>query len=447
MKKTLGIVLLLTLVLLLAVGCAAQPTPSQAASTAAPSASTAEPQSASANSASEPVTLTFWNGFTGPDGDFLKQIVDDFNKANAGKIEIKMDVMAWDVLAQKLPPAIATKSGPGFALLIGDTIPGYLANDTLKPLDDFWSVTGLKESDYVTSVLDAGKFGGKYYALPMQYNQNYLIWNKDLFTKAGLDANTPPSSLEEMAAFAQKLTDAENGQFGLGLAVKAHPEYWTSFFWNNGGELWDAKTKKSLINSAENLKTLTWMQDLVINKKVSPAGATGADIDNLMLSGKLGMEMSGPWMIGGLKSKNINFGFAAIPKGLARQQQITGEIGFVVPTTASDAEQKAAYEFIKYWMSDEISKKWSIQEGFPVWKNSLFNDADIKADSVQKEISDPALAALGRSYNPDAFTAVTTINDDAIWAMLESVYSGKVSPADALKICDDKINEILAANN
>ena len=28
------------------------------------------------------VALAFWNGFTGGDGPFMKQIVDDFNQAN-----------------------------------------------------------------------------------------------------------------------------------------------------------------------------------------------------------------------------------------------------------------------------------------------------------------------------------------------------------------------------
>lgn len=438
MKKTHCSILVLILTLMLLVGCNAQPAPSQ--SDGASQSVSTEP------SVSTPVTLNFWNGFTGPDGDLLKQIVEGFNDANAGSIEIKMDIMSWDVIAQKLPPAIATETAPGLALLIGDTIPGYLTNDALKPLDDFWTITGLKENDYVDSVLEAGKYNGKYYALPMQYNLLYLYWNKDLFEKAGLDPETPPSSLEEMGSFAERLTDANNGQYGLGLAVKAHPEYWTSFFWNNGGELFDTNAKKSLINSPENINTLIWMRDLIVNKKVGPVGATGADIDNLMLSGKLGMFMSGPWMIGGFGDNEINFGITAIPKGSTRQQIITGQIGFVVPSSATEAEQKAAYEFIKYWMSDEISKEWSIKNGFPVWKKSLLTDPDIQADPIQKAISDPALTTLGRPYNPDAFTAITTINNDAIWAMIESVFVDSVSPEDALKLCDEKINQILLEN-
>ena len=36
----------------------------------------------------EPVTLTFWNGFTSTDGEVLQQIVDDFNASNEWNITI-----------------------------------------------------------------------------------------------------------------------------------------------------------------------------------------------------------------------------------------------------------------------------------------------------------------------------------------------------------------------
>ena len=56
-------------------------------------------------------TVTFWNTFTGPDGETLKSIVDTYNKDHANQVEIKMDVLPADQFAQKLPPSIATKDG------------------------------------------------------------------------------------------------------------------------------------------------------------------------------------------------------------------------------------------------------------------------------------------------------------------------------------------------
>ena len=355
-----------------------------------------------------------------------------------------MDVMGWDVLAQKLPVAIATKSAPGLTLLIGDTIPQYLQNDALEPLDDFFDKTGLQESNYVKNVLDIGKFNDKYYAMPMQFNLIYLYWNKTLFKEAGLDPEKPPVTMDELASYAEKLTIPEKNQYGFGMAVKGAPQYWTSFFWNNGGEIFDLAQKKSLLNALENIKTLEWMQDLAINKKVTPSGAGGAEIDNLLMSGKLGMVINGPWLVNGLKSNNIDFGMTAVPKGSTKQEIISGGIGYAIPAGTSQEVKDAAYEFIKYWMSPEVLKEWSLKNGFPAWENSVINDPEVKADPIQKAIS--PLNVMGRPYNPEAYSAISAIDNDALWPMIEGIIAGAIKPEDAIKQTSDKIDEIFKTN-
>lgn len=442
--KLLSILIAVVIFSSLFVGCGAKNEPPKTeqpakSDTAAPEKTQAAQPEKSPDSGKK-VTLAFWNGFTGPDGEILKDIVKRFNEKNSRKIEVKMDVMGWDVLSQKLPPAIATKTAPGMVLMIGDWIPQYLANDSFQALDDFWSKTGLKESDYLQNVLDLGKFGGKYYALPMQFNLIYLYWNKDLFKAAGLDPEKPPQTMDELANYAVKLTDPKKNQFGLGMPVKGAPQYWTSFFWNNGGEIFDLKAKKSLLNSPENVKTLEWMQDLAVNKKVTPKGANGADIDNLLMSGKLAMHINGPWLINGLKKNNINFGITAPPKGSVKQQVISGGIGYTIPSSAKPEEKEAAYEFIKYWMSPEILKEWSMKNGFPPFSNAVINDADIKADPIQSAIS--PLSTLGRGYNPEGYQSIGAIDSDALWPMIETVVAGSEKTSVVIKKASDKIDEI-----
>ena len=42
----------------------------------------------------EKVTLKFWNGFTGGDGDFAKKMVETFNSEHEN-IEVQMQVLQW----------------------------------------------------------------------------------------------------------------------------------------------------------------------------------------------------------------------------------------------------------------------------------------------------------------------------------------------------------------
>ena len=51
------------------------------------------------------VTLSYWNGFTGGDGPFMKKMVADFMKANP-KIKIASNTVEWAQYYQRMPAAV-----------------------------------------------------------------------------------------------------------------------------------------------------------------------------------------------------------------------------------------------------------------------------------------------------------------------------------------------------
>jgi multiple sugar transport system substrate-binding protein len=52
--------------------------------------------SSSSSGSSGHVTLTYWNGFTGPDEPAVKALVNKFNQTHKN-ITINMTIMPWDV--------------------------------------------------------------------------------------------------------------------------------------------------------------------------------------------------------------------------------------------------------------------------------------------------------------------------------------------------------------
>ncbi|MCA0756949.1 ABC transporter substrate-binding protein [Paenibacillus sp. N4] len=392
-----------------------------------------------AEGAAGKVTLTFWNGFTGPDGELLKTIVNDYNKANADKVEIKMDVMPWDQLNQKLPPAIATDTAPGLVAIIGGSATPFIRNDTFQDLSGFFEATGASKDDFKNGALELGVKEDKPYLLPMQMNGLYLFWNKTLFKNAGLDPEKAPATLEELTAYAEKLTDPAKNQYGFGVPVAGAAPYYASFIIGNGGNVVDLDTKKSVFDSPENTATFGWLQDLVVNKKVSPKGAAGADLEKMMMSGQLGMYINGPWMASGLKTGSVDFGVALPPKGSAAQFTELGGIGFAVPSGASDAEKQAAYDFINYWNSPEIVKKWSLANGFPPYIKSVVEDPEVQKDPL---IS--AMANMGDAAKPflPGLTTADRINNEVIFTAIEAVQNGQ-DVSEVLKQASGDIDELL----
>lgn len=382
--------------------------------------------------------LTFWNVFTGSDGDVLRSIVDNYNKTNTDNIQINMDIMPNDTLQQKLPAAIATDTAPDFVLFGVENIAPYVANDSLEDISDFWEVSGVEKDNFLENVVDLSYVDGKMYGAPMQYNVSYLYWNKDIFEASGLDPDTPPATLEELAEFAEKCTDTSKNQYGLALPVQAT---YMQFLWANGGDVDNPETGENLLDSNENLQTLEWLQDLSVNKKVSPVNATGSDCDAMLQAGQVAMYFSGPWQINGLREQGINFGIAPCPAGTAGAFSPAGGCSYVIPKGISEEKKQAVYKFMEYWLSDDILKEWSQKNGFPVWSKSLMEDAEIKNDEVLNSIS--KATEIGRSYNL-GYALASQIDNDVMFPMFEEVLTGAAKPEAALEKASGALESILS---
>ena len=385
------------------------------------------------------VTLTFWNGFTASDGEVLRDIVNKFNADNAGRIEIKMDIMPWAVFYQKLPPALSTGTAPSFIIGGPRDMMEYVPKGHFQPLDDFFSQTGVKESDFTPTALELCKYEGKYYMLPMQTFYLILYWNKDLFQDAGLDPEKPPKTWDELAQYAIKVTDPSKAQYGFGIPVKTAPPYYLSLIWGNGGDLVDLKNKKSVLNSPENVKSFEFMRDAAVNKKVTPQSVTGPDLDNLLISGKLAMYINGPWLINGMKTNNVNFSVTAPPRGTVTQNTPLDASTFAV-LTKDPEEKKAVYEFLEYWESLAVGKEWSSRNGFPPYLESVIADPTIKADPLlgnQAVLGDIARLALPN------LAGSSRIFDDVMFPLIEKVTTGTETPANAVRAASQQIDDIL----
>jgi len=386
------------------------------------------------------VTLTFWNGFTSSDGDILREIVDRFNQLHVGEIEIQMDIIPWEVMFQRLPPAIATNTAPSFILMGYDTLGEYVRENAIQPLDDIWETTGLKKDDFVPSVLDMLVVDGKQYGIPMQYNLVYLFWNKTLFAEAGLDPDVPPETWEEAMEFAVKLTDPRKNQYGFGLPTKTAPLYWLSLFWGYGGEVFDTQTLEARINSPENIAALKVVQDAVVNHRVSPRNTTGPELDNMFWAERVAMLVNGPWVINGLREAGIDFGVAAAPRGPVRHQVSMDTVGFYVPASTSEEEKQAVYKFIEYWNSPEIGKEWTMRNGFPPYLYSVINDPEVQNDAVQSAIA--GLGDLGRVWG-EGYAYSGLIASDVMWPLMEEVLTGAYTPEEGVQRAEKAMNEIL----
>lgn len=412
-KKLLSVMLCAAMVMVFLGGCGKDADKSEKKPSEDDSASGED------TSSQDTTKITMWTVFTGSDGDILKEIIKKYNETNKDGIQVEVDIMDGGTLQAKLPTAISTGTGPDFVLQGIEFIEQYANNGLLTDISDFWDTMGIDENNYFENVVDKSYVGDKLYGVPMQYNLQYLYYNKDLFQAAGLDPEQPPKTLQEMGEYAQKLTDSSKNQYGIGFPVDYN--YYCEYLWGNGGDVINQDGTENKLNSQENIDTLNWIQDIAVNKKVSPQGLTATDADTMFQSGQLAMYTSGPWNINGLKELGVNFGITGIPAGTEGAYSPEGGCSYMIPDGVDETKKAAIYKWMAYWISDDILKEWSNRNGFPVWSNTLLEDEEIKSNVILTSVSNASI--IGRDWHL-GLEIGSQIDKDVMQPMIEQVLSG-----------------------
>lgn len=396
--------------------------------------------SASEGDSGDEVTLTFWNGFTASDGEILQDIVNDFNESNDKNIKIEMDVMTWANLNEKLPPAISSKTAPDFIALNYGDFAQYVENGAVQSIDDFWDYDGVDKSDFTQTAVDLGVVNEEQYFIPMQVQGMYLYWNKDLFEKAGLNTEVPPKTWEQLTEMAPKLADSSSNVSGFVFNKDGSAPLY-NWILANGGKLVNDDYTKSEFASPQNLETLKAIQKMIHVDKAGPESISGAEMDNLMNAGQLAIEINGPWLNNGLKANEINYSVTTLPQANedGEKTAILDGVGYAIPSSTDKNKKEAIYEFLKYWNTTEIGKRWSIENGFPAYLNSVAEDEEVKNNEIVSELSKQMEYA--KPFLP-GFTKIAAINNDIINPLIEKLLAGE-DPEKLMNEADSAINDLI----
>src|SRR5581483_2291918 len=206
------------------------------------------------------VQLTIWSMWVGPEEQNFNRVLRRYEQLHPGiKLHnlgaVTDDTKTLRALVAGVPPDFFTLSDPSYL--------GPLArNHAIRPLDDLFRQSGLRESSFVPASLRLCRYQGRLYGLPFLIDDRALLWNKQAFAEAGLDPERPPRTLEELADDAVKLTrrDASGRITRLGLRPLADIYQVIALF---GGRLVDPATGRITADDPNNIAALTWYKNLV----------------------------------------------------------------------------------------------------------------------------------------------------------------------------------------
>jgi multiple sugar transport system substrate-binding protein len=315
------------------------------------------------------IVLDFWNGFTGPDGPALQEVVDDFNESQ-DEIEVKTNIMPWDTLYQKVLTSVAGNDGPDIIAMSASRIPQFADEGMFMPVDDYYEDEANDAAALTPAAVEASMYDGENYGVPVNYATMMMYYNKDLFTAAGLDPEAPPTTWDEFAAMVPQLSTDDNGDgkpdvYAIALADHETVPIFPSLLWGTGGGIVSEDGTTSMLGDPESIEALEFWVNLVTEQKAAPVGLSGADADKLFQTEKAAIEIVGPWMTTGFDEAGINYGLAKPFAGPADDAVLADVVSMGIPSNASDEVKDAAYKFFAYWNSPEGQITWANGSGFP----------------------------------------------------------------------------------
>lgn len=312
--------------------------------------------------AAAPKTITFWHYWKSSEGKALQDIVDRFNQTHKD-LQIKtLSTGDFDNHHNKLLTAISGGTPPDVSVVSSDYLPEWVYNGALLPLDGYIKQSKFKLSDFYPITVKLGQVEGKTYALSLNQDTYALLWNKDLFKKAGLDPEKPPRTIAELDKMAEKLTikDAKGKLVQVGFIPDWPWGHFPMYAWAFGGSFYDPKTKKITANDPGTIKALEWEQSYYQKYGLKALNAFKSGLGEYQTggyafyTGQVAMVVEGEWQpafIPQYAPKAFSWGAAPFP-GVKDTPQLYGQTVtsatmFTIPKGSK--HQKEAWEFIK-WM-------------------------------------------------------------------------------------------------
>ena len=393
---------------------------------------------------SKKVTIQYWQYTYPTKVTEIKKLIKEFEHDNPN-ITVETQDYPHDEFVNKVLAAQKAGVGPDVVNLYNGWIPQFVKQKAIQPIPtDFMSKKEIQ--DYYVDAVQPEGTDGKYYSLPTAVRTLALLWNKDLFKKAGLDPNTPPQTWDELIADAKKMTirssDGRLQQEGYG--------------WNAGGQgyhtfeevllrQWGVVPfsqdgKKVLWNSSPaGLEAFKFWVEMETKDKIGAPDFT-TDYSTAFLAGKAGMIDDGSFRIGDLKTSKLNYGVTTLPV-----REIGGtQSNFVsywtnaLSSGISGAKLQAGEKWMKFLISEDVQRDWLKNVGEIPASKALLNDKSITADPTVA----PFVEALKYAHttpfvNEDASRAsmINRTNEIILkGASIEKTFDALV--AEQQKICD-----------
>jgi multiple sugar transport system substrate-binding protein len=387
--------------------------------------------------------ITIWYSNNEAEVAWGKAMVEAWNSAHADqKIE-----------AQEIPAGKSSEEVIGAAITAG-TAPCLVFNTAPAAVGQFQRQGGLVDLSKFpdgTSYIE-GRSGdvaqqykgtdGGYYQLPWKSNPVMIFYNKDLFKKAGLDAETPKlSTYDEFLAAAKKIKDSGAAKFAIYPAptsefFQTQFDFIPMYAAESGGKQIVADGKATF-NDASGLAVANFWKTIYADGLAGKEQVQG----DAFASKTSAMAIVGPWAIAVYKGK-VNWGAVPVPtsKGVSANQTFTFSDAKNIGLFTACKNQGTAWDVLKFATSTEQDGALLTKTGqMPLRKDLPATYSDyFSKNPAYKQFGDQAARTVEVPGGPHTVEMLQILRD----AYTKSVISGEGDVQAALNDAADKVTQL-----
>jgi sn-glycerol 3-phosphate transport system substrate-binding protein len=402
--------------------------------------------------------------------DTQKAIVQDFN---ASQNEVVVNLVFQGSYNDSLNKFLASlgRASDLPALVQIEDISTQLMIDSkeITPVQDFIDAEGYDLSAFEPRVLDYYRVGDRLYSMPFNLSSPILYYDKIAFREAGLDPEQPPQTLEDVKDYSEKLLqkDSAGNVTRSGIALEVSPWYFEQMLakagalYVNNGNGREARATEAVFNGSEGKAIFQWWGDMVDSGLAFNVGRNPSGADALLAinSGRASMTIGSSAALrtvfdvieaGGA---NVELGVGPLPAAQSPEGGVVvGGASLWILGARPQAEQEAAWKFIRYLVEPEQQARWYAGSGyFPIRTDAFDEPAAREAEAkypylrvAPEQLQEGARtrASQGAIVGPFA-----KIRSEAVITAIESMILTGTSPDDAIDKAASDATELIQEYN
>lgn len=387
--------------------------------------------------------ITFWSPFSGGDGQFMAELVQQYNNENKDHIKIEQINNNSGDYYTKLSTAIVTEEAPDIAIVHSAKYSQYVPAGFLTDLNELAIEGGVQWDDFNPTILESTVADQKHYGIPLDTHLEVMYYNKMWLKQADLlDDNEKPilkNGEEGFNHFLQMI----RAKVPATISPLAEPNVRIDSFWLwysiynqmnvDGGRFYSDDGRVAAIDNPSALQSLKYVNSLYTNKLILP---NINDAMQTFAKGNAALLITGVWATGTFeKEVGLNFGVTKLPQIYDHPAVWGDSHTFSLPYHENQDKQKqiAAIKFANWVAAHGAS--WAKAGHIPAVKKA------VESEEFQqlKYRPDYASAADDVKYFPN-HPRQGKVNEEIV-REFEKMMIGQLTPQEVLMNAQRIIND------